>query len=122
VYFFLSALIYLPCFMIRLLPPGRQIRKYRWMIAAGLCLAASGCLFRRAAIDGHENRLISFDEAQVDTTRQGYQASVIENGLYSARTVQAGTDMNDAQQKLSTDQRDYDQYLSASGQTPVPLQ
>jgi len=79
-------------------------------------------MFRQLNIDNHEDRLISFDQAQVKSTQQDYRDSVYENGLYSAQTVQAGTNMSSAENKLLSDQRDYDQYLSASGQSTVPLQ
>jgi len=90
------------------------------IIAFGLCLSASGCLFRQANIDRHEDHLLSYDQADVRSTQEDYRASVIENGQYSARTVKAETDLNDAQHKLVTDRREYDEYLSASGQSTEP--
>jgi len=90
------------------------------ILAVGLCLSASGCMFQKANINNHEERLLSYDRADVTNTQDAYRASVVQNGAYSARTVQAMTDVNQAQHKLSTDQRDFRDYLSASGQTTEP--
>ena len=92
------------------------------IFAAGLCLSQSGCLFRRSNIDGLEEHQLSYDRAEVDSTQKGYRDSVDENGPYSGQAMKAGTDLNDAQQKLRTDQRQYDDYLSASGQSAEPRQ
>jgi hypothetical protein len=88
-----------------------------WMTAAIMCLLLSGCLFRQANIDNHEDHLLSYDQTEVESAEQAYRASVLVNGQYSAQTVQAGTDQKDAQHKLVTDQRGYDEYRSASGQS-----
>jgi len=120
VLFAFSVLIYLPCFVLHLLAPVGQIRRYLWMIAAGLCLSASGCLFRQSYIDHHEDQLLSYDQAGVESTQEEYRASVLVNGQYSARTVKAGTDLNDAQLKRVADQSDYNEYRSASGQSSAP--
>ena len=80
----------------------------------------SGCMFQKANINGHEDHLITFDQAQVTSTQQDYHNSVLNNGLYSAQTVGAESDMTRAQHKLDIDERDYDQYRSASGQDSVP--
>jgi hypothetical protein len=93
-----------------------------WITAAILCLLMSGCMFRQANIDGHEDHLLSYDRSDVDSTQKVYRDSVLANGQYSSESEKAGSDMKDAQHKLDIDQRDYDQYRSASGQSAVSLQ
>src|ERR1700690_3816876 len=94
-----------------------KYRIYRWSLTFGLLLMASGCSFRQSYINGQENHLISNDHADVDSSQEGYRASVQDSGLDSERSMKARSDLNDARQKLTTDQRQYDDYRSASGQS-----
>lgn len=93
-----------------------------WITAAILCLLMSGCMFRQANIDAHEDHILSYDQGDVDSTQKVYRASVLANGQHSPEAEAAGGNMKDAQHKLDLDQRDYDQYRSASGQSEAPHQ
>jgi hypothetical protein len=90
------------------------------IIFAGFCIFASGCSYRQAYINDQEEHLMSDDKAEVFSTQDTYDASVLASGLYSGETKTAGTDLFDAKRKLEIDQRQFDNYMSASGQSSVP--
>src|SRR5579863_9414870 len=87
---------------------------------AGVCLLTSGCSFRQGYIDDQEDLQLSKDHSAVDSTQQGYEASLLESGLYSGETRTASSDLHDAERKLEIDQRQSDNYQSASGQSSEP--
>jgi len=91
-----------------------------WIFAVALCLLATGCSYRQAYIDGQEDHQLSNDHAGVDSAEQEVRSSLNESGPDSERTMNARTDFDDAQRKVIRDQRQYDNYLSASGQSSVP--
>ena len=92
-------------------------RSVPWIFAAGLCLGVSGCAFRQGYIDNQEDALLSNDHAAVSRGQRTYDTSVIENGLYSGQTKAAATELDDTRHKLVIDQRQFDDYKSASGQS-----
>jgi hypothetical protein len=108
---------------------------------AGLSLLPGGCMFRQTSINRQQGQLLTEDRAEVDSTRRIYQASILAaghpeggpdgafapHGYYYGSNLGTGSqaeknafdNMDSAQRKLTVDQRQFDDYRSASGQSSV---
>jgi len=92
----------------------------RWLLAAGLCLAATGCSYRQGVVNGQAEHLLRDDHTDLDNTRRDYRYSVNESGMDSEASQTMMMSVQTAERKLEVDQRQFDNYKSASGQSSVP--
>ena len=85
-----------------------------------IALIQGGCMFRQAGINRAMEQQLADDRSDAANAQQGYNASVEASGRESGQTKTATRNMNSAQRKLEADQRQFDNFKSASGQSADP--
>ena len=83
-------------------------------------LVQGGCMFRQAGINQKMEQQLATDRADVKSSEQEVHASVLESGRLSDETRTATHNRDRAQRQLEIDQRQFDNYKSASGQSHEP--